>query len=391
MKVAGLFSGIGGLEVGLAAAGHETSVFCEILETARAVLAARFPDIPCAHDILEIRALPEDIDLLLAGFPCQDLSQAGMTAGISGARSGLVGEIFRLLNVRRTPWVVLENVSFMLHLDGGRAMATLVEAFEARGYRWGYRVVNSLAFLPQRRERVLFVATTTDADPADVVLVDDVEPPVNETSLDSAAHGFYWTEGVRGLGWAPDSIPTLKNGSTIGIPSPPAILLPTGRVITPDIRDAERLQGFPADWTAPACRVGRASARWSLVGNAVSTPVAEWLGERLMKPGRYERSRDLWMPHRGRWPRAARFDGAKRRAVSIGAHPVWRTRPPLDEFLLYPGKPLSARATLGFLARTERSTLRFVPGFQDRLRAHLRSVQGQGLDFTAEIVSIAAE
>ncbi len=47
----------------------------------------------------------------------------------------------------------------MLQLDRGRAPATLVEAFEARGYRWAYRVVNSLAFLPQRREWRLFLAT----------------------------------------------------------------------------------------------------------------------------------------------------------------------------------------------------------------------------------------
>jgi len=56
----------------------------------------------------------------------------------------------------------------MPQLDRCRALATLVEAFETRGYRWAYRVVNSLAFLPQRRERVLFLATTTDVNPADV-------------------------------------------------------------------------------------------------------------------------------------------------------------------------------------------------------------------------------
>src|SRR5690606_35704194 len=78
--------------------------------------------------------------------------------------------------------------------------------------------------------------------------------------------GFYWTEGIRGLGAAVDAVPTLKGGSTIGIPSSPAILLPNGRVVTPDIRDAERLQGFPADWTQPAETVARKSVRWKLVG-----------------------------------------------------------------------------------------------------------------------------
>jgi DNA (cytosine-5)-methyltransferase 1 len=156
----------------------------------------------------------------------------------------------------------------------------MIEAFEIRGYRWAYRVVNSLAFLPQRRERVLFVATTTDLDPADVLLVDDVQAPKLTTTLTDNSHGFYWTTGVRGLGWAPDAVPTLKNGSTVGIASPPAILLPDGQIVTPDIRDAERLQGFPEDWTKPAENVGRASLRWSLVGNAVTVPVAEWLDVR---------------------------------------------------------------------------------------------------------------
>ncbi len=375
MRVAGLFAGIGGLEVGLGEAGHQTSLFCELSPTARAVLEARFPGVPCAPDIRSLKSLPDEVELLVGGFPCQDLSQAGLTAGIGGARSGLVGRVFDFLDQRPVPWVLLENVSFMLQLDRGRALATLVEAFEARGYRWAYRVVNSLAFVPQRRERVLFLATTTDIDPADVLLADDVEPPEKVTALHTHAHGFYWTEGIRGLGWAPDAVPTMKNGSTVGIPSPPAVLLPNGTVITPDIRDAERLQGFPADWTRPAERVARASMRWSLVGNAVTTPVAAWLGERLKAPGRYEGERDMTMDALKRWPRAARFDGDLRRSVRVGAFPVWRARPSLAAFLDYPGKPLSARATRGFLERTQRGSLRFVPGFQDRLRFHLAAME----------------
>jgi DNA (cytosine-5)-methyltransferase 1 len=319
-----------------------------------------------------MRDLPASVDLVTAGFPCQDLSQAGLTAGIGGAKSGLVGEVFRLLDRRRVPWVVLENVSFMLHLDGGSALRTLVAAFEERGYRWAYRVVNSLAFLPQRRERVLFVATTTETDPATVLLVDEVHPPETTTTLDSHAHGFYWTEGVRGLGWAQDAVPTLKGGSTIGIPSPPAILLPDGVIVTPDIRDAERLQGFPADWTLAAVKHARPSIRWSLVGNAVTTPVAAWLGKSLALPGEYDKSRDTTLT--GKWPRAARFDGVSRWAVEVNAFPVWRQRLPLEQFLLFPGKPLSERATRGFLERTERSSLRFVRGFQDRVRQHLQAV-----------------
>ncbi len=390
MKVAGLFAGIGGFERGLAASGHETSLLCEIWEPARAVLAARMPDVPCKADICTLKALPKEVELLVGGFPCQDLSQAGLTAGISGTRSGLVGEVFRLLDKRRIPWVVLENVSFMLQLDKGSGMRTLIEAFEERGYRWAYRVVNTLSFLPQRRERVLFVATTTDVDPASVILTDEAEPKLAPTNLDAYAHGFYWTEGVRGLGWAPDAIPTLKNGSTVGIASPPAILLPSGDVITPDIRDAERFQGFPENWTKPAEGVGRASLRWSLVGNAVSVPVAKWLGGRLVRPLPYDTARDVELPVNGRWPKAARFDGNRRHAVSINAYPKWTARPTLSEFLRHAGKPLSARATRGFLSRTERAALRFADGFQDRLRDHLYrmeasdSARGRELALAAE-------
>lgn len=390
MKVAGLFAGIGGFERGLAAAGHETSLLCEIWEPARAVLAARMPDVPCKPDIRTLKALPKEVELLVGGFPCQDLSQAGLTAGIGGARSGLVGEVFRLLDKRRIPWVVLENVSFMLQLDKGSGMRTLIEAFEERGYRWAYRVVNTLSFLPQRRERVLFVATTADIDPASVILTDEAEPQLASTDLDAHAHGFYWTEGVRGLGWAPDAIPTLKNGSTVGIASPPAILLPSGDVITPDIRDAERFQGFPENWTKPAEGAGRASLRWSLVGNAVSVPVAKWLGGRLAKPLPYDNARDGELPASGRWPKAARFDGDRRYAVSVNAYPQWRARPALTKFLKYGGKPLSARATRGFLSRTERAALRFADGFQDRLRAHLFRMEASK-DASGNELALAAE
>ena len=90
--------------------------------------------------------------------------------------------------------------------------------------------------------------------------------------LDDSVCGFYWTEGLRGLGWAIDAVPTLKGGSTLGIPSPPAIWIQGQRTspTNPDIRDAERLQGFPSDWTEVARENGGRGARWKLVGNAVS-------------------------------------------------------------------------------------------------------------------------
>ena len=115
--------------------------------------------------------------------------------------------------------------------------------------------------LPQRRERVYLLASK-EGDPRDVLFVDDEgEPsPPDPATWRSMACGFYWTEGLRGLGWAYDAVPTLKGGSTIGIPSPPAIVLPSGQIVLPDIRDAERMQGLEVDWTQPAETVRNPSA-----------------------------------------------------------------------------------------------------------------------------------
>lgn len=382
MKIAALFAGIGGMELGLHEAGHQTMTTCEIWAPAVEVLAHRFPLVTNHPDVAALRSLPAKTELLTAGFPCQDLSQAGMTAGIEGRRSGLVGHVFRLLDQKRVPVVLLENVSFMLQLDKGAAMDRLTKAFEERGYRWAYRTVNSLGFLPQRRERVFFVATRSDLDPSTVLFADDVKPHSPATSLNTHAHGFYWTEGTRGLGWAPDAVPTLKNGSTVGIPSPPAILMPDGRIIKPDIRDAERLQGFPSGWTERAPE----RLRWSLVGNAVSVPVAAWLGKRLIRPGKYDTDRDRsWPTKLGSFPRAARFDGATRHAVEIGQFPVWKKRLPLHEFLRHEGSPLSVRATAGFLSRAEASSLRFVPGFLEAVGSHLEHMRREAAKAAAPL------
>lgn len=377
MKVAGLFAGIGGLEIGLAQAGHDTVLLSEILPTAREVLSARLPDVDLRGDIRELRSLPGDVEIVTAGFPCQDLSQAGLTAGLDGVQSSLVGEVFRLVRERAPRWVVLENVPFMLQLRRGDAMRRIIDALEEMGLRWAWRIVDTYGMgLPQRRERVLLVASRTE-DPGTVLFSDDKPLERPRSAIGSIAHGFYWTEGRGGLGWAADSIPTLKNGSAIGIPSPPAILLPDGKVVKPDLLDAERLQGFEADWTLPAERVARTSARWTLVGNAVSVPVAEWIGRRLAEPGEWPRDRNSPFPSSGALPRAAYFDGAIRHAVDIGPDPLGLQPPHLAEFLQHPGTMLSRRATAGFLSRAYVAKLRFVPGFINAVERHLAFMEGQ--------------
>ncbi len=393
MRIAGLFAGIGGFELGMARAGHHATLLCDVLPTARAVLRARFPEVEYRDDITQLRSLPGEVDAICAGFPCQDLSQAGRTAGLEGERSGLIGEVFRLLSRRRVGTVVVENVPFMLQLNGGDAMRAIVDEFERRGYRWAYRVVDSFGFgLPQRRERVYLVASLV-VDPAAVLLADSRPVARLPSALGQLAHGFYWTEGLGGLGWAVNAVPTLKNGSTIGIPSPPAVLLPDGSLIKPGLRDVERLQGFDADWTAPAEAVARGTLRWGLVGSAVSVPVAEWLGQRLAQPGHYDRALDRPFPAAGKAPRAARYDGRGRFAVDIGPDPVGLQAPPLAEFLTDSEgqRPLSLKATLGFLGRTRRAKLRFEPGFIAAVERHAqRMAADEPLSKQAELELEAA-
>lgn len=375
-RMVGLFAGIGGLELGLAAHGFRTELLCEIDAGAQAVLGAHFPDVPLHTDVTKLRALPGGTELVAAGFPCQDLSQAGRTAGITGPRSGLVDEVFRLVKRKRGPrWLLIENVPFMLQLGGGAAMRHITAALEELGYMWAYRVVDARAFgLPQRRERVLMLASRTD-DPRPVLFGADAgERVVGDPAHDPC--GFYWTEGNRGLGWAVNAVPTLKGGSGLGIASPPAVRLPSGEIVTPGITDGERLQGFDRDWTTPALTVPgiRHGHRWKLVGNAVSVRMATWAGSRLANPS--DDDFPEGEPHTRRsWPTAAwGRDGVVYR-VPVSTWPVHAPYEDLRWFL-DDSRLLSARATAGFLRRTQMGSLRFPEGFLDDVATHLNRMGG---------------
>ena len=373
--VAGLFAGIGGIELGLSSSGHHCELLCEIEPGARHVLSTHFPDVEIQKDVRALSSLPK-VDIVAAGFPCQDLSQAGGTAGIRGKKSGVVAEVFRLLaNRKASPrWLLIENVSFMLQLNRGIAMRFLVDSLESLGFAWAYRVVDTRSFgLPQRRQRVILVASRTE-DPREVLLTDDAGQP-EQGRLPNTWCGFYWTEGIRGLGWAVDAIPTLKGGSTIGIPSSPAIWNPqSGEFFTLDIRDAERIQGFKANWTAPSLTVPgiRSGHRWKLAGNAVSVPVARWLGHRLAEPGRLTQSTHRALARGSAWPKAAWGHAGKVFVADVSMWPLQITPPHLSDFARYPGKPLSLRAASGFLKRARSSSLRFEDGFLEALELHIK-------------------
>ncbi len=383
LKLVGLFAGIGGIERGFQQAlgdGVETQLLCESWVPAQRVLATRYPGVPQHPDVRVLSSLPRGTDVLAAGFPCTDLSQAGRTAGISGGQSGLVAHVFDLLRLvrkrrQRLPWLMIENVPNMLALDQGEAMRYLVDELDSLQYRWAYRVVDSrFTGVPQRRRRVIMIASRTE-DPRSVLFADDAGERADADYQDNA-FGFSWTEGRGGLGWAKDAVPTLKGGSTIGIPSPPAIWVPGGvlgrRFLTPTIEDAEALQGFPRGWTAVSDPPERRNGpRWKLVGNAVSTGVAAWVATRINSPGEFDRPSVRW-DGRGSWPSAAWGESGRVFKVPVSEHP---TRNPYQHLLelvdVDTAPPLSNRGAAGFMRRLQQGNLGRHPGFRDDVRDHV--------------------
>lgn len=370
VRSVGLFAGIGGFELGLQRAGIDTEMLCEYWEPASAVLKKRF-DTEVVGDICELRSIPK-VDVVTAGFPCTDLSQVGRTAGIDGSESGLVREAFRLIEGAPPTWVVLENVPNMLNLWGGTAMTFIADWFEERGWNWAYRTVDSQHFgLRQRRRRVFLVASKSE-DPRGVLFADEAGSPLQRAG--HSAYGFYWTEGNRGLGWGDGVTPTLKGGSKLGIASPPAVWRVGGEVgqaiARPSIRSGERLQGFRAGWTDLGAKDG---VRWKMVGNAVSAPVAAWIGRGIVDPRPLVDVPRRQLDVGRRWPTAASSAGGVREEWALSERPfAARARQTLGAVLdEYGAEPLSLNATRGFTSRLVASNLRRRPDFVEELRAHI--------------------
>lgn len=135
LKVLDLFSGIGGFSLGLErTGGFETVAFCEIEEYPRRVLAKHWPEVPCYHDVRELTAdiLERDgiaVDVITAGFPCQDISIAGRGSGVDGERSGLWLEVVRLVRDIQPQYVLMENSPSICTRGGSGIAAAFADVF----------------------------------------------------------------------------------------------------------------------------------------------------------------------------------------------------------------------------------------------------------------------
>jgi DNA (cytosine-5)-methyltransferase 1 len=156
--------------------------------------------------LLAAADLPGRADLAWASFPCQDLSLAGVGAGLGGARSGTFWTFWRLMQALdaegRAPGIIaLENVCGALTSHGGRDFAAIGEALVSGGYRFGAMVIDAARFLPQSRPRLFIVAVKHGLDlPSDCIAAGpsaDCHPPAliaahARLSDEAADHWLWW-------------------------------------------------------------------------------------------------------------------------------------------------------------------------------------------------------
>jgi DNA (cytosine-5)-methyltransferase 1 len=168
ITIGSLFSGIGGLELGieagLAVAGYPSRTIWQVEknEYCRAVLARHWPHAQRYTDVttLDTSSVPTP-SIVCGGWPCQDISLAGKGAGIHGARSGLFYEMARIVRQLRPRIWVLENVPAINH----RGLSDVLGEVASIGYaaRWGGLRASEVG-APHRRERWFCVCWLADPD-----------------------------------------------------------------------------------------------------------------------------------------------------------------------------------------------------------------------------------
>jgi DNA (cytosine-5)-methyltransferase 1 len=161
-KFLDLFAGIGGMRIGFENAGGECVLTCEINEDALITYKANFnPKHNHIYhkDILSLYNIPNH-DVLVAGFPCQPYSIAGLRKGLNDERGGdLFVSILRILKDKKPTAIFLENVKGMVNHDKGQTFKFMLKSLEDCGYFLKYSILNSMEYanVPQNRERVFIV------------------------------------------------------------------------------------------------------------------------------------------------------------------------------------------------------------------------------------------
>ena len=306
VRVASFFAGIGGFDLGMERAGLKVVWQCEINDFCRDILQQHWGDVPCAKDIKEVanekepgQSIP-DAAVWTGGFPCQDVSLArmGPRSGLRGKQSGLFFDFAKLIEARRPPTVVIENVAGLLSSHGGRDFQIVISTLAKLGYGVGWRVLNSRYFgVPQSRQRVYIVACHRDPERACSILFEPECGKGNDESSGSdgqdAVSPFKKILGdprkgpiVQGLAYCLYACSARHTGTDW---SRTYVSYPDGRVRRLTPLECERIQGFPDGWTIPKMKIDDVdrldSLRYHAIGNAVTVNVAEWIGKRISAVG----------------------------------------------------------------------------------------------------------
>jgi len=322
MFAGSLFAGIGGLDLGLERAGFKIIWQVERDKFCQQVLRTHWPGVTLYDDVREVgRKNLIPVDLIAGGFPCQDLSIAGKRAGLDGERSNLWYEFARIIDELAPAWVLIENVPGLLSSRRGNDLRIILQWLVERRYGVAWRVLDSQYFgLAQQRKRVFIVGSLGNMCAAQVLFesacVCGNPPPGRKARQNSSRHlapclrasGCGTARMGDARGQDPVVAMTLNAKNRIDGESEtfiPGKFTHTSRGfnqkwvvrrLTPT--ECERLQGFPDGWTA--CAGLTDSARYRILGNAVSVPVAEWIGKRIL-------SNDGHIPQWGNCPKAADF------------------------------------------------------------------------------------
>lgn len=213
------FSGIGGFSLACRWAGFETLAHCEIEPYCQKVLAKNFPGVPCCADIHDLaewfvrRFGDRVVDLFTFGFPCQDVSDAGKGAGLSGSRSGLFFAALGVIQQLRPRFIVGENVRGILSkpgMGGASAIETVVACLREAGYTVEVLILGAGSVgAPHRRDRVFLVGERNDLADADRTGLQSDDPRRycrDGASTSAEALGRTVVErGVDGPGPVPDT------------------------------------------------------------------------------------------------------------------------------------------------------------------------------------------
>ena len=302
VKIVDLFAGIGGIRLGVEQAfGNIECVFTsEIDKYAVTTYKANFRD---SHIFGDIKQIDEndvpDHDVLLAGFPCQPFSQAGLKKGFTDTRGTLFFDIERILLAKQPKAFLLENVKQLKGHDKGRTFQTIIDHLNKAGYKVFYEILKARDFgIPQNRERIYIVGFLDHSINFEFPKPTNLPTRVGDI-LDDVVDGKYtisdklWSGHKRrkelnklngkGFGYGlfnKDSAYTntisaryYKDGSEILIEQEGK----NPRKLTP--REAARLQGFPEEYVIP---VSDAQA-YKQFGNSVCVPVVKAIATQMKK------------------------------------------------------------------------------------------------------------